>query len=711
MKQKFFYLLTLLILGWGTNVLAYSGGSGTEGDPYQIATKADLLALSTTPGDWGKHFIQTADIAFDAADFQNGGAFHDGGKGFSPIGSEDDNFTGTYNGGDHSIDGLSINRPSASFVGLFGWVSGSSAKIDRLGVTNVDVKGSEYVGGLVGGSKAAATIDKCYVTGSISSTNGHVGGLAGLNEGGTVSECYMTGSVSSTTDFVGGLVGFNGDSGTISGCYATSNISGTNYIGGLVGANVVGTISGSYAAGSASGTLAIGGLVGGFVNSTVTKCYATGSVSGPNYVGGFIGYSEGSTMEHSFWNSDTTVAGVGASPDNLSGATGKTTAELKTQATFTGAAGWDFTTPVWQIESGKNSGYPYLAWQTFDGSAGQEITIPATDTDPYNFPGAGITIEFQDGNANSVDLTLLVTRTDQTPDGSLPGAVQNISPRYWTVTVIGGSVDGSYDITLDLNGVPGIFNCPTLYVLKRENSGDPWQDVVADLGATIDRTNCPNSITIRGLTAFSEFALGGEEDNPLPVELTNFTGVSTNAGVRLNWKTASEAGNAGFVLYRNGIKLVSYKNVDALKGQGTSASETNYRFVDSDVALGESYTYKLTSVDHSGAIHEYTQTVSVEITEAVSGQPEAVVAEYALEQNYPNPFNPTTTIRYSLKSAGMATLKVFDMMGREILSEQLTGKTGWNSYRFKGNKLASGVYYYRISSGSFTETRKMMLLK
>ena len=88
----------------------YSGGSGTSGDPYQIATKADLKYLSENSGEWGKYFKQKADINFDATDFQSGGDFYNSGSGFIPIGDGSTQFTGSYDGDGHTITGLFINR-------------------------------------------------------------------------------------------------------------------------------------------------------------------------------------------------------------------------------------------------------------------------------------------------------------------------------------------------------------------------------------------------------------------------------------------------------------------------------------------------------------------------------------------------------------------------------------------------------------------------
>jgi hypothetical protein len=85
---------------------------------------------------------------------------------------------------------------------------------------------------------------------------------------------------------------------------------------------------------------------------------------------------------------------------------------------------------------------------------------------------------------------------------------------------------------------------------------------------------------------------------------------------------------------------------------------------------------------------------------------------FALEQNYPNPFNPSTTIRFSLPKSGHVTLKVYDLLGREVetlVDDQRTA--GSYSVEWTPNNLASGVYFYRIQAGAYTETKKLMLLR
>jgi hypothetical protein len=85
---------------------------------------------------------------------------------------------------------------------------------------------------------------------------------------------------------------------------------------------------------------------------------------------------------------------------------------------------------------------------------------------------------------------------------------------------------------------------------------------------------------------------------------------------------------------------------------------------------------------------------------------------YELSQNYPNPFNPTTTIKYQVPELSFVTIKIFDVLGREVATTVNKEKTvGSYEIEFNGSELTSGVYFYRLKAGSFVETKKMILLK
>jgi hypothetical protein len=85
---------------------------------------------------------------------------------------------------------------------------------------------------------------------------------------------------------------------------------------------------------------------------------------------------------------------------------------------------------------------------------------------------------------------------------------------------------------------------------------------------------------------------------------------------------------------------------------------------------------------------------------------------FALAQNYPNPFNPVTTIKYELPFDVHVSLKVFDVLGRAVATlVDEAQKAGYKSTDWQAAAFASGVYYYRIEAGDFTQTKKLMIIK
>jgi len=186
----------------------------------------------------------------------------------------------------------------------------------------------------------------------------------------------------------------------------------------------------------------------------------------------------------------------------------------------------------------------------------------------------------------------------------------------------------------------------------------------------------------------------------VPVELVSFTSSIINNTVKLNWITATELNNSGFDIEKS-IDNTNWNKIGFVIGNGTSTEVHNYSFADQTPFVGKSY-YRLKQIDFDGT-SEYSNTIEVTY---------GAVTDFALEQNYPNPFNPVTKIKYSIKEKGNVELKVFDMLGSEIATlvneEQ---NVGHHEVNFDASALSSGVYLYTITSGSFMQTRKMLLMK
>jgi len=183
----------------------------------------------------------------------------------------------------------------------------------------------------------------------------------------------------------------------------------------------------------------------------------------------------------------------------------------------------------------------------------------------------------------------------------------------------------------------------------------------------------------------------------VPVELAAFSATRDNNDVVLTWFTATETNNRGFEVQRKSTGV--YEKIAFVEGNGTTTETMNYLFRDSNVPSG-TYTYRLKQMDFDGSF-SYSDEVEIE-------QP----AVFYLAQNYPNPFNPSTNIKYSVPTDGNVKLKIYDILGNEVstLVDEFK-QAGTFDVTFDGSILSSGVYYYRLTAGEMTTTKKLMLTK
>ncbi len=317
----------------------------------------------------------------------------------------------------------------------------------------------------------------------------------------------------------------------------------------------------------------------------------------------------------------------------------------------------------------------------------------------FNYPTGYCSFNFTQANAGNAMARMIAAN----PGGAMPTGITAISAdRFWQFGATFGNF--SVDVSFDLSGVNGIDNIGNIRILHRSHADSAW--------TTLDPATYTingNVISVAGISSFSEFGVGSTGENPLPVELTTFTGSAGNEGIILNWNTATEVNNYGFQVERQKVKGESeWEIIGFVEGHGNSNSPKDYTFVDSDKLIGM-VKYRLKQIDIDGAF-EYSDIVEVNLNPNLP-------AKFKLTQNYPNPFNPTTTINYAIPSVEIrhalsVQLTIYDALGREAATLVNESKTPGNySVQFDASKLSSGIYYYTLRAGDFTATKKMILVK
>ncbi len=195
-------------------------------------------------------------------------------------------------------------------------------------------------------------------------------------------------------------------------------------------------------------------------------------------------------------------------------------------------------------------------------------------------------------------------------------------------------------------------------------------------------------------------------DDFLAAELNSFDAVATSEGIQLDWRTASESNLDRWEVQRSGAGL-SFTTIASIAATNSMVGES-YSYLDRSAQPGLTYRYRLVEVDVSGVrtVHDdFVRAASMPLIHTLP-------LTYYLGDNYPNPFNPQTTIRFGLPEDAHVTLKVYDVTGAEIAT-LVNGdlRADEHAVTFDARSFPSGVYFYRLNAGTFSETKKMILLK
>ena len=580
-------------------------------------------------------------------------------------------FSGVFNGNGKTINNLYINRTYGRNQGLFG--STSHASILNLTLSNVNVTGTMYVGGLAGYVENT-TINNCHSNGDILGFT-NTGGLLGNIFNGfdnVVSNCSSSGTVTSVSLY-GGLIGVcNGT--PISTSFSTSDMTGlgNGYIGGgLVGALGGATVNNCYATGSIS--TIYGGYLGGLIGMNfgeVYNSYSIGAILGStSYKGGLFAMGE-DTATGCYWNTETSGQEYASGGVTYTGTMGRTTSEMTYPYAANTCEGWDFAN-VWRVDATHtlNNGYPCLLPPDYLNALG----VTAGET----------VITVTGGNANA--------GTGFIPEINISG----FTPTQ-TFTFVG---TGNLTITIATLAQMGAY----------WQSGE-WHTVLNSGGQVVFEID----FNIRGTVEIP--VVLGDGSPTLPVELSSFNAVQTTLNyVQLNWTTQSETGVVGYYVYRSATDDLSMAaGVSALIDAANTSQVQSYSFVDTEVSPGTWY-YWLQNLDMDGSSN-YHGPVSVILTEDTISTPDIPLIT-SLNNIYPNPFNPSTTISYGLAKAEKVNIQIFNIKGqlvRNLLSEprQIGNyRIVWNGTDDRGQSLGSGMYFMKMTAGKYSKTSKVIMLK
>lgn len=320
---------------------AFSGGTGTSLDPYQIASCADLFSIDDTTANLSKSYVLTANVDCSAQ------------AGLAPMANGSTYFSGTLDGGSHTISNVIMSCGAGGFCALFARFSGLSVRVSALTLQSFQMTSSgNYAGALSGYcsySSCNATVEDVSVVSSSITGSAYAGGLVGDCQNCTVRRVSTSGSVTATAGgFAGGITGNIGasadvnamldtvsSSATVSGVSNSGGITGyfnrsslnpakglvtgatfsgsvsitTTYAGGLVGFGSYTPVELSSVSGSVTGGTFTGGIAGDLSNGSVTRSQSTGNVTITNVatcggvIGGILGTGASMTISETFSSS------------------------------------------------------------------------------------------------------------------------------------------------------------------------------------------------------------------------------------------------------------------------------------------------------------------------------------------------------------------------------------------------------------------------
>ncbi|MDD3687305.1 MAG: T9SS type A sorting domain-containing protein [Bacteroidales bacterium] len=675
----------------------YSGGLGTEVNPFMINDISDLIYLSLHSNDWDKHFIQIADIdaqktsIINYGDHDNDPASPDQAMGISPIGNTLYAFTGTYNGDGYAILNLNINRPQLENTGLFGYTS--FATISNINLIDCSVSGGKSTGSLVGKNSAGQVIN-CSATAIVNGNGYNVGGLVGFNFcNASIINSNAKGFVTNNNYKTGGLVGSNHYSSTIENSYLLCNVHGLSLTGGISGNNDYNSkIKNSYSSGEIIGSSTIGGLTGENNSSQIYNSYSTCIVSGSfTRCGGLVGYSNYSGYKTEIVNSYATGSVSGTS--EIGGFIGKNNKGQIKNSYSTGAV-----TGTSYIGGfiGYNTGVTANVTNSFYDNETSGIENLAIAVDENNQNVCAIPTHQFKNVATFQDLWQIIPVADY----NNPWVI-NFDGRpylYFQQVAISNAVcqgndDNEFLSIGDLLNIDGIVITEIGYRFKAKNSIIWIEKPIENKNTLLKQyfssieINPNNDYYVQAYVKdinnnyyYGDAAVKNNYIPTLPVELVSFSTFSGEYYTELEWKTSAEINNDYFTIEISN-DAYNWSVVKHIEGNGNCNYENNYKLL-TDKENTVVY-YRLSQTDFDGT-HEILRTIALE--PSIQNNVEISI--------YPNPASDYIVIN----NCPIGKVSIYNTSGQIVLEDNIDEYR--NTINISG--LIPGNYFVKFQN---TETK------
>ncbi|HPN40515.1 MAG TPA: T9SS type A sorting domain-containing protein [Candidatus Cloacimonadota bacterium] len=330
----------------------------------------------------------------------------------------------------------------------------------------------------------------------------------------------------------------------------------------------------------------------------------------------------------------------------------------------------------------------------------------------HPIPGTDATLEANAGTpgGQNGDLrTLFLAEIGVPPSGNIPAGFNYSTKKHWE---LGGTLQTfNVDVSLNLGLDDFQAKAPSDWrIVYRSNAAQDWALWPDQL------LSGPTTITAQNVTDFAYFAVVSPFDETLPVVLSSFAAyVNSNSLAELKWTTASETDMTGFKVYSNSHSQL-----------GSAICLTPVVIPASNTSDGAHYSYTATELEGPGTFFFWLEALSMNgqsdfygpVSVNLPADPGTPVLPPRSELGiaYPNPFRSgsMTRIAVDIKEGETGTLEIYNIAGQKIKSQTMAAGShniDWDGKDASGRQVASGVYYYKLSTGSYTQSRKLVIVK